>query len=124
MKELRNYLLENKGELLETVRGLNAWNGSLEHLEFYENEEITFNDIFYSVTPYEFMTKYNFNDYFPGDDYFKINYYGDVISYSEYEMFEEIEIYIDEVIESLLESYYEIETSVKLTELIENVLEE
>ena len=124
MKELRSYLLENEDELFSVVRELNSYNGSLEHLDFIENEDYMFDCLFENLTAYELATKLHYSDYNINDDYFLINVYGHIISYSEYEAIKEIKVWIDDVIESLLEFYYEIEVSSKLTKLIENVLNE
>ena len=124
MKELRSYLLENEEELFSVVRELNSYNGSLEHLDFLENEKYMFNCLFGNLTSYELATKLHYSDYNINDDYFLINVYGHIISYSEYDAIQEIKEYIDDVIESLLKFYDNIEVNSKLAELIENALNE
>ena len=122
MKELRNYLLENEKELTLVVSRLNAYNGSLDYMDFWSNDPYTINEIFPSA--YELAERIQYGDYNINDDYFKFDGYGNMVSYSEYEMIQEMKEEIEVIIEMLLEYYHEIYINTELTELIENISSE
>ena len=44
--EIREYLLNNEDVLLDVVSELNSWNGCLDYLDFWENDEEFFNTFF------------------------------------------------------------------------------
>ena len=62
---------------------------------------------------------YNYND-----DYVKFNGYGNIDSYSEYERIEEIKDNIDDIVENLVECYYNIYINEELENLLLELLEE
>ena len=122
MKKLRSYLLENEKELALVVSELNAYNGSLDYMDFWSNDAYTINDIFPSA--YEFAERIQYGDYNINDDYFKIDVHGNIVSYSEYDMIQEMKDDIEIVIEMLLDYYHNIYIDTELKELIENALNE
>ena len=82
--------------LLEMVQEINAYNGSMEHLEVYEME--MFNDIMESFEPMEIALKTFFGDFNPNDDYFRFNGYANLESLSEYDLENELLDYENEII--------------------------
>ena len=98
---IKEYLLNNEDVLIDMVQELNGWNGCLDWLEFWENDEYFFDCVFENkldVARAIYYGDYNYND-----DYVKINSLGNVVSYSEYDMIEEIKDSIDEIVENLIE---------------------
>lgn len=98
---VKEYLLNNEDVLIDMVQELNGWNGCLDWLEFWENDEYFFDCVFENkldVARAIYYGDYNYND-----DYVKINSLGNVVSYSEYDMIEEIKDSIDEIVENLIE---------------------
>ena len=98
---VKEYLLNNEDVLIDMVQELNSWNGCLDWLEFWENDEYFFDCVFENkldVARAIYYGDYNYND-----DYVKINSLGNVVSYSEYDMIEEIKDSIDEIVENLIE---------------------
>ena len=98
---IKEYLLNNEDVLIDMVQELNSWNGCLDWLEFWENDEYFFDCVFENkldVARAIYYGDYNYND-----DYVKINSLGNVVSYSEYDMIEEIKDSIDEIVENLIE---------------------
>ena len=117
--EIREYLLNNEETLLEVVSELNSWNGCLENLDFWENDEEFFNTFF--DNPMEAIRATYYGNYNYNDDYVKFNGYGNIDSYSEYERIEEIKDNIDDIVNYLVEHYEYMEIN---DEVLENLLEE
>ena len=120
--EIREYLLNNEETLLEVVSELNSWNGCLENLDFWENDEEFFNTFF--DNPMEAIRATYYGDYNYNDEYVKFNGYGNIDSYSEYERIEEIKDNIDDIVDNLIECYYNIYINEELENLILELLEE
>ena len=123
MEKIKGFLLGDLSELKYVVTEINCWNGSLELLEVYENDEYFFEDIFYG-RKYELVEKIANGDYRLGDDYVKFDCYGDIVSLNEWEWEEELEENIDEIIEKLIDCYDNLVISDELVALIEEYLEE
>lgn len=114
---LRAYLLNN----METTRGLvqevNSWNGALEHLDYIDME--LFNDYMLDSDPMWIAERIFYGDFNPNDEFFQFNGYGNLVSYDLYDINAEIEDYIDEVIEAIIENRDDIE----MDEVIESMIE-
>ena len=121
-EKIREYLLNNEETLLDVVSELNSWNGCLENLDFFENDEDFFNTFF--DNPMEAIRATYYGNYNYNDDYVKFNGYGNIDSYSEYERIEEIKDNIDDIVENLVECYYNIYINEELESLLLELLEE
>ena len=121
-EKIREYLLNNEETLLDVVSELNSWNGCLENLEFWENDEEFFNTFFNN--PMEAIRATYYGNYNYNDDYVKFNGYGNIDSYSEYERIEEIKDNIDDIVDNLIECYYNIYINEELESLLLELLEE
>lgn len=99
-KNIKKALLGNEKELLNIVREINNYNGSLDHLNFYENDEEFFNTFFYN-DPKRLAMLISYGDYRYHDDYVRFNGYGNLESFDEYELMKELKYYIDDIIDSL-----------------------
>ena len=121
-EKIREYLLNNEDVLLDVVSELNSWNGCLENLDFWENDEEFFNTFF--DNPMDAIRATYYGNYNYNDDYVKFNGYGNIDSYSEYERIEEIKDNIDDIVENLVEYYYNIYINEELENLILELLEE
>ena len=121
-EKIREYLLNNEETLLDVVSELNSWNGCLENLDFWENDEEFFNTFFNN--PMEAIRATYYGNYNYNDDYVKFNGYGNIDSYSEYERIEEIKDNIDDIVENLVEYYYNIYINEELENLLLELLEE
>ncbi len=100
-EKIKDYLLNNIEVLKDVVRELNSWDGSLDYLDFYENDEYFFNDMFKSAD--EAVRAVCYGDYNYNDDYVRFNAYGNLESFNDYDYEEELKSYIDEIIERLEE---------------------
>ena len=101
-EELKEYLESNFDVLEGLIAELNSWNGCLEHLEFWENEEDILQELFGSDL-INFIQRIKYGDYNVDDDYFRFNGYGNLDSYSYCEMKKEIIDEIEEIIDCLEE---------------------
>ena len=121
-EKIREYLLNNEETLLDVVSELNSWNGCLENLDFWENDEEFFNTFFNN--PMEAIRATYYGNYNYNDEYVKFNGYGNIDSYSEYERIEEIKDSIDDIVDNLIEYYYNIYIDEELGDLLLELLEE
>ncbi len=119
---IKEYLLNNEDVLLDVVSELNSWNGCLDNLDFWENDEEFFNTFF--DNPMEAIRATYYGNYNYNDDYVKFNGYGNIDSFSEYERNEEIKDNIDDIVDNLIECYYNIYINEELENLILELLEE
>ena len=121
-EKIREYLLNNEDVLLDVVSELNSWNSCLDNLDFWENDEEFFNTFF--DNPMEAIRATYYGNYNYNDDYVKFNGYGNIDSYSEYERIEEIKDNIDDIVDNLIECYYNIYINEELENLLLELLEE
>ena len=122
MKKIREYLLNDVEELEIIVSEINGWDGSLDWLEAYENDEDFF-DMFFANTM-EAVRSVCYGNYDYSDDLVRFDSYGNLESFNRWEYEEELKDYIDDIMERLLSVYHKIDIEEELTELIEEYLEE
>ena len=101
IKRIEKCLLNNDEELLNIVNEVNSYNGSLDFLEYWENDEEFFNT-FFSDNPMEVARATFYGNYKYCDPYVRFNGYGNLESFDEYELIKECKYYIDEIVNSLL----------------------
>lgn len=118
MEKIINYLLENTDELEDVVRELNSWNGSLEHLEAYPNDEDFF-DTFFSHDVMGAVRAIQYGDYNLNDDYVGFDGYGNLVSFNYLVYIDELKEEVEEIAELLIEYYNNIYISDELVDLIE-----
>lgn len=92
----------DNSQLRDMVSQVNSYDGSLENLEYYENDDDFFNTYF-SNNVIEAVRAVSFGDYNYSDDYVRLDAYGNLESASEYEYYSELENYADEIAERYLE---------------------
>lgn len=88
--------MEKIENLLTMVQEINAYNGSMEHLELYDMD--MFDDIMNGFEPMEIALKTYYGNFNPNDDYFRFNGYANLESLSEYELEDELLNYENEII--------------------------
>ena len=103
-ENIKNCLLGNEEELRSIVQEINNFNGSLDNLNFYENDEDFFNT-FFADNPMEVARATFYGNYKYCDQYVRFNGYGNLESFDEYEAMKEIKSYIDDIVTSLLECW-------------------
>ena len=83
--------------LLTMVQEINAYNGSMEHLELFEME--LFNEIMSGFEPIDIALKTYYGGFNPNDEYFRFNGYANLESLSYYDLEKELIDYENEIIE-------------------------
>ena len=106
-EKIKKYLLNNEETLLDVVNELNCWNGCLDYLDFWENDDEFFDTYFDS--PMEIIRAIHYGDYNYTDDYVKFSGYGILVSYTEDERYEKFKENIDNIVECLMEYLDDIE---------------
>ena len=120
-ENIKNYLLNHIDEIGGIISDINSIDGSLDYLEYYENNEEFFNTFFYN-NPSEAVRSSFYGDYNYCDNWVKFDGYGNLKSVDDYELEKEYKYYIDEIIDSLLEHYQEmIICDNELIKLIEEI---
>lgn len=122
MEKVKKYLLEHLDELKDVVREINAWDGSLEYLEAFENDEEFFNTFFHH-NPMEAVRAAHYGDYNYMDQYVKFNGYGNLESLNEEEYIEELKYNIDEILDELERNYKHLNLSEQLKKLLSYYLD-
>lgn len=117
MEKIINYLLENIDELENVVREINSWNGSLEYLEAYPNDEDFF-DTFFSHDVAEAVRAALYGDYDFNDDYVGFDSYGNLVSFSYSEYIDELKEEVEYITELLIEYHDNLYISDELVDLI------
>ena len=120
MKELQSYLLSNLEELKMLVAEINAYNGSLDSLEVYANEEYTINELFSS--PYDVLRSCYYGYYNFNDSLLRFDGYGNIESLSEHEYELDIQDSIEDIICELLKVYNKIDVPEEICSLIKKML--
>ena len=120
MKNLKGYLLENIQEVKSLVCEINGYNGSLDYLEVYENDDYIINELF-SNNPYELLEKCWYGYYNINDDLIKFNGYGNIESLNECEYEDELKENIDEIICELLKVFNKIDVPEQIYTLIKKM---
>lgn len=117
-ENIKNYLLGNEEALLNVVQEINSYNGSLDNLNFYENDEDFFNT-FFADNPMEVARATFYGNYKYCDQYVRFNSYGNLESFDEYEVINLVKNYMDDVVNSLLECWEELYIDLQLVDLLE-----
>lgn len=120
---LKDYLLENMNTVKDLVQQINSWNGSLDHLEVYANDEEFF-EMMYEGKLMEAVRATQYGDYSYSDDYVRINGYGNLDSCNEYDYLEELKDDINIIIEALLDEWTNLHLDAELEEMLEEMEEE
>lgn len=107
MKEEIIECLKNDTDTLRTmVCDCNGWNGSLDWLDYYENDEYFFNDFFPGKVD-DAVRAVCYGNYNYMDDYVHFNAYGNLESCSEFEYQQELEDNAEEIFDNWYELYQE-----------------
>ena len=114
---LKELLLNNFTELRDVACEINCFNGSLEYLEVFENDEEFF-EIFFKDNILEAVRSVCYGDYNYNDDYVKFNAYGNLESFNEYEFEEFLRENINEIVEAVIECKDDISFSDEINEIL------
>ena len=112
---IKNYLLNHINVIGEIVSEINSLDDSLEFLKYWHNNKEFFNNFFYN-NPMEAIKSSFYGNYNYCDKYVKFDGYDNLSSFNEHELEDEYKYYIDDIVDSLLEHYEEM--NIKDKELI------
>ena len=101
-EEIKNYLLENEETLFEIITELNGWNGCVDYLDYWNNDEEFFK-VFFEGRVIEAVRATYYGNYDYNDEYVKFDVCGNLQSCDKWERIEEIKDNIEEVIDNLIE---------------------
>ena len=120
-EEIKNYLLNHVDEIGDIIIEINSIDGSLDFLEFFDNDEEFFNTFFYN-NPTEAVRSAYYGDYNYCDNWVKFDGYGNLKSVDDYGLEKEYKDYIHEIVKSLIEHYQQISIcDDELIKLIEEI---
>ena len=126
-EEIKNYLLDHVHEIdnmRSMISEINSIDGSLDYLDYWDNDEEFFNTFFYN-NPMEAVRSSYYGDYNYCDDYVRFNGYGNLESFNDYKLEKEYKEHIDDIVNALLEHYQEISIyDNNLLEIIKGYFEE
>ena len=123
-EEIKDYLLNHVDEIGDIIIEINSIDGSLDFLEYWNNDEEFFNTFFYN-NPTEAVRSAYYGDYNYCDKYVRFNGYGNLESFNDYDLENGYKEYIDNKTKSFLEHYQELcITDNELNNLIEKYMEE
>ena len=120
-EEIKNYLLNHVDEIGDIIIEINSIDGSLDFLEYWDNDEEFFN-MFFPNNPSEAVRSAYYGDYHYCDNYVRFNGYGNLESFNDYDLENKYKDYIDEIVKSLIEHYQQISIcDDELIKLIEEI---
>lgn len=108
---------EDMEGIKQLVAEINGWNGSLDWLEYFENDEYFINEFF--KTPAEAVRAAYYGDYNYCDDYVHFNAYGNLDSCSEWELLDELKSNLDEIFDAMIDNYSNIDITCLSDEFVE-----
>ena len=112
MEEIENLLIGiGFDKLRDVVGNLNGYNGCLDYLDYYENNEDFFDTFF--QTKDEAVRAVCYGDYTYTDPYVIINAYGNCDTVGEYEYQSLLEENIEDIVNNLIELWDEVDDWLK-----------
>ena len=123
-EKLQGLLLGDSEYLMTIVQELNNWNGNLDYLRVYENDEEFFEMFFEGTHPMEIVRMTYYGDYKYMDEYVRFNGYGNLESLSDYQYERELKDNINEIIDELMKNYNNIYLPAEIEEIFNNFEEE
>lgn len=122
INKVKEYLLmHDDDELVEVVQVINSFNGELDFLQYWDNDEEFYNSFFLD-NPMELARAIYYGNFRYCDDYVRFNSYGNLETTDRYGLVKECKYYIDEIVNSLLGCWGMLpELSEELTQLLINL---
>ena len=101
--ELKEILINDIELTRDIVQQINSWNGSLDFLEWYENDEEFF-DVYFQGRVVDALQKAYYGNYNFNEAYVKFDNLANFESGNEWDVLDDYENYIDDIIEAMLET--------------------
>lgn len=89
-------------DLMTMVQEVNSWDGRLDYLEFYENDDDFFN-LFFEGRPAEAVRASYYGDYRYMDEYVRFNGYANLESLSDWDVEQELKESKMDIVEAYLD---------------------
>lgn len=102
-ERLVKILLEDDDLLLDVVKELNTWDGCLDWLDFWNNDNDFFEVFFQNKE--DVARAVSYGDYHYMDDFVRFNIYGNLESMSYDNLIDELKSYIDDIVTNLIDKY-------------------
>lgn len=118
LEQMANWLRENPQSALGIARDINGYDGSLEELDYWENDEEFFNT-YYPDKPMDAVRAACYGSYNYMDDYVRIDVYGNLESVSEMGLEEEVKAWAADILEQIIDNYDKYQGSYVLDEIPE-----
>lgn len=118
LEQMANWLRENPQSALGIARDINGYDGSLEELDYWENDEEFFNT-YYPDKPMDAVRAACYGSYNYMDDYVRIDVYGNLQSVSEMGLEEEVKAWAADILEQIIDNYDKYQGSYVLDEIPE-----
>lgn len=118
LEQMVNWLRENPQSALGIARDINSYDGSLEELDYWENDEEFFNT-YYPDKPMDAVRAACYGSYNYMDDYVRIDVYGNLQSVSEMGLEEEVKAWAADILEQIIDNYDKYQGSYVLDEIPE-----
>ena len=101
--EIKEILMNDFELTRDIVQQINSWDGALDFLEWYENDEEFF-DMYFQGNVVDALQKAYYGNYNFNEPYVKFNNLENFESGYEYDVLDDYKDYIDEIIEALIET--------------------
>ena len=101
--EIKEILINDFELTMDIVQQINSWDGALDFLEWYENDEEFF-DMYFQGRVVDALQKAYYGNYNFNAPYVKFNNLENFESGYEWDVLDDYKNYIDEIIEAMLET--------------------
>lgn len=106
-EDLIDYVKGNYELAKDLVLESSAWDGGLEYLYVFSNDEEFFNT-FKFIDGFSLACKVYYGDYRPGDEYVRFDGYENLESLTDWQYKNELYNHASEIVEEILKNYYDI----------------
>lgn len=104
LEQMSQWIKDHPKDGLDIARTINSYDGSLDYLDYWENDEEFFNT-YYPENAMEAVRAACYGDYNYTDDYVRINAYGNLESVDEYGLEDEVQAYSADIVEQLIDNW-------------------
>jgi hypothetical protein len=96
--------IDNFEEIFELVNIINSYDGSMPYIEYFYNDEEFFN-IFFGINTMDAVRAVCFGNYNYSNEFVKFNAYNNLESANKYEVFNDYELYKEDIADKIIELY-------------------
>ena len=96
--------IDNFEEIFELVNIINSYDGSMPYIEYFYNDEEFFN-IFFGINTMDAVRAVCFGNYNYSNEFVKFNAYNNLESANKYKVFNDYELYKEDIADKIIELY-------------------